>query len=146
VPLGGGECSVGKARDPEDRQRREQHNWEVLKLYFEFFKHFTTLTSAIALLVIALQRALGLGAGAAIAVLVLLGINLLLCLSGMYVVMFRANDWGYSPSPGSVPFWLMVGTILAFVFGLIVILAASTPVDTSGCLFPSDYLFNPEDC
>ena len=63
--------------------RNEDRGWEALKLYFEFFKHFTTLSSAFALVVIALQRSLGLGPGATISILVLLGINLILSLLGM---------------------------------------------------------------
>jgi hypothetical protein len=108
--------------EPEERRRQEDHNWEALKLFFEFFKHFLTLITAIALVVVTLQRALGLGTGATIAVLVVLAINLALCLVGMYVVMWRTREWEISPAPGSLPFFLMAATILVFVAGLFGIL------------------------
>ena len=108
---------------PEDRRRQEDHNWEAWKLYFEFFKHFLTLITAIALVVVTVQRALGLGTGATIAVLVVLAINLSLCLVGMYVVMWRLHQGGGElPGPGSLPFFLMAATILVFVADLFGIL------------------------
>jgi hypothetical protein len=124
-----------------DEDRKEERGWEALKLYFEFFKHFTTLSSALAVVVIALHRALGLGSGAMLPILVLLGINLLLSLVGMYVVMFRANNWRDTPDPGGLPFALMVFTIFAFFLGLIVVLVLSAPPDTSWCLSPGDSVF-----
>jgi hypothetical protein len=125
-----------------DEDRKDERGWEALKLYFEFFKHFTTLSSALAVVVIALQRSLGLGSGATLPILILLGINLLLSLVGMYVVMFRANNWRYSPAPGALPFTLMVLTIIAFFSGLLVVLGLSAPPDTSWCLFPGDSVFS----
>ena len=127
------EVTKAVARD----DRKEEHGWEALKLFFEFFKHFTTL----AVVVIALQRALGLGSGATLPILMLLGINLLLSLVGMYVVMFRANNWRDTPDPGGLPFALMVFTIIAFFTGLAVVLVLAAPLDSSVCLFPGDTLF-----
>lgn len=126
-------------KDRDEERRREDRGWEALKLYFEFFKHFTPLTSAAALLVIALRRELDFGSRAAIAILVILGVNLLITLAGMYVVMFRASDWHYSPRPGWLPFLLMVATIVAFVFGL---MGAAVILDDSPCgAVPTDALF-----
>jgi hypothetical protein len=41
---------------------------------------------------------------------------------------------------------LMWLTIIAFFVGLIVALVLSSPPDTSGCTFPADYLFSPDQC
>jgi hypothetical protein len=123
-----------------DKDRKEENGWEALKLYFEFFKHFTTLSSALAVVVITLQRALDLGSGATVRILVFLGINLFLALVGMYVVMFRANNWRDRPDPGGLPFALMVLTIIAFFLGLVVVLVLSA--DSSVCLIPGDSLFS----
>jgi hypothetical protein len=62
---------VGESAVPEER--RADHSWDALKLYFDFFKHFTTLSSAFALVVIALQRSVGLGPRTTIVMLVVLG-------------------------------------------------------------------------
>ena len=60
--------------------------------------------------------------------------------------MFRANNWRNTPSPGGLPYALMWLTINAFFVGLIVALVLSSPPDTSGCTFPADYLFSPDQC
>jgi amino acid transporter len=127
-----------------DEDCKEERGWEALKLYFEFFKHFTTLSSALAVLVIALQRVLNFGSGATLTILVLLGINLLLSLVGMYVVMLRAKNWTDTPDPKGprgLPFALMVLTIIAFVVGLFVGLILSAPGDPPTCLLPGVPLF-----
>jgi hypothetical protein len=111
---------VGEPAVPEER--RADHGWEALKLYFEFFKHFTTLSSAFALVVIALQRSVGLGPRTTTVMLVVLGVNLVLSLCGVYVVMFRARKLDESPSPRGLPVLLMWLTIIAFFAGLFVML------------------------
>jgi hypothetical protein len=134
-----------------DEDRKEERGWEALKLYFEFFKHFTTLSSAFALVVIALQRSIGLGPRTTIVMLVVLGVNLVLSLCGVYVVMFRARKLDESPSPRGLPVLLMWLTIIAFFAGLSVMLILSIPppAEDAGdsCTDPLfGFLTDPEDC
>ena len=140
---------MGEPAVPEER--RADHGWEALKLYFEFFKHFTTLSSAFALVVIALQRSVGLGPRTTTVMLVVLGVNLVLSLCGVYVVMFRARKLDESPSPRGLPVLLMWLTIIAFFAGLFVMLFLSIPPPAEGagegCTDPLfGFLTDPEHC
>ena len=137
--------------DRYKEDRKEEQGWEALKLYFEFFKHFTTLSSAFTLVVIALQRSVGIGPRTTIVVLVVLGVNLVLSLCGLYVVMFRARKLDESLSPRGLPVLLMWLTIIAFFAGLFVMLILSIPPPAEsageGCDDPLfGFLTDPEDC
>ena len=71
------------ARDGDDEDR----GLEATKLFFESYKHFTTLSTAVALIALALFRELDLTTGSAIVCVSTLGITLLLSLIGMLSIL-----------------------------------------------------------
>jgi hypothetical protein len=128
-----------------DKQEKRQfeREWEAVKLYFEFFKHFTTLTTAVALIVIGFFSVLDLNPRSFVLVLVALAFPLLLSLAGMVNALLHAQEWGFwkfdfDGDPGRVPFMLAAFTMIFFVAALLaIVIAASPPAPAgSGCVFP----------
>lgn len=124
-----------------------EREWEAVKLYFEFFKHFTTLTTAIALIVIGFFRILDLDPGSYVLVLVMLAIPLMLSLAGMGNALLHAQSWGFwkfdfGKDPGLVPFMLALFTMLLFMAALLMIVLAAIPPPppdgSGGCAFPGE--------
>lgn len=106
------------ANNDLDEQRRRwevERNWDALKLFFECFKYFTVLTTAMAvtLVVLALYRVLDLSSIVAQSGVGALGGALLLSLLGVVYLIVRAS------APMSVEF---SSTGIAMLVGLIAIL------------------------
>jgi hypothetical protein len=130
---------------PNNEGKQGEREWEAIKLYFEFFKHFTTLTTAIALISIGFFGVLNLKPQSFVMVLIALAIPLLLSLAGMVNALLHAQSWGFwkfdfDRDPGTVPFILAALTVMFFIFALLaVVLAAAPPPppgSSSGCVFP----------
>jgi predicted neutral ceramidase superfamily lipid hydrolase len=97
--------------------REEDRYREKLKLYFEFFKHFTTLAATIAVVLFALTATLGLATRPALVGVVAMGVTLLLSLLGLFSVMWKTeieNRVKY----GIGLFWLMLLVMCVFFVGL----------------------------
>jgi hypothetical protein len=118
--------------------KRNEHNREAAKLCFEFFKHFTTITTAVALVELTLVQQFELTSDVVGWGLVLSGITLLLSIGGMFSVALPAAVNDELPETGFGTFLLMLVTALLFFFGLLVFaFAAATPsgAEVGGCLF-----------
>ncbi len=94
-----------------DEGRNGDRDWEALKLYFDFFKHFTTLTTAAGLLFLALVRGLDLHTEGAVFGLTMLAGALFLSLIGLLTLLSWVGR-GVEARPG---FWTFV--LAAFVVG-----------------------------
>jgi hypothetical protein len=81
------------AAKEQNRQalKQEEHNRDVSKLFFEYFKHFTTLTTATAVVEVALYEHLGVDTIVLIVGLLMLGMTLGFSLAGMYFVPTRMS-------------------------------------------------------
>lgn len=104
----------------EDRDRDQEHDWEALKLYFEFFKHFTTLATAVALIVLAMFRGFDLSTKAAVFGLSMMGATLFLSLIGMLTAVVRADK--HAPlgvRPGYPTSLLVVLVVSLFFVGVL---------------------------
>ncbi len=66
---------------------KEEGRREALKLYFEFFKHLTTLNTAAALVMLAIFREMEAPLVSTLTAVILLGLSLLVSLLGMAVVV-----------------------------------------------------------
>jgi hypothetical protein len=86
-------------------RNNEDHARPALNLYFEFFKHFTTLTTATALVVLAFYGALEQSSRAAYTGWIALGVTLLLSLLGMLDVLSRVSEWGWGSVEGPGPWY-----------------------------------------
>jgi hypothetical protein len=139
VGYDGGGCPVANKQD-----KLVEREWEAVKLYFEFFKHFSTLITAIALIVIGFFRILDLDPRSYVVVLVMLAIPLLLSLLGMANALLHAQGWriwkfGFSEDPRLVPLVFAYVTMFLFIVALLIIVVAAVPPpppDSSGCVFP----------
>jgi hypothetical protein len=113
----------------EHRRRWEvQRSWDALKLFFECFKYFTTLTTvtAVALLVLALYRDLDLSSIVAESGVGALGGALLLSLIGMIYLIARAlapMSVTFS-STGIAMLMLLIATL--FFAGLVAVVGDAT--------------------
>lgn len=125
--------------------KTRQDEWESLKLYFEFFKHFTTLTTATGLLVPAVSRAFGAGPGATVGMLFALAVPLVLSLFGMANIVSHAQEWGFwnfdfDRDPGHLPYLLVAFTLVTFAGALLfVVVALLPPAPPGACLFPAPF-------
>lgn len=117
----------------DEPKRQEAHNLEILKLCFDYFKHLTTLTTAAALVELALYEQLTLSMQSAILGVGTLGLTLLLCIIGMARVSVGPTSTGEFLRSGRgfrglMVRALMVSTALFFVFGVMAFaLAALNP-------------------
>ena len=116
--------------------RKNEHDREAAKLCFEFFKHFTTLTTAVALVGLALVQRFELRLDTAGVGIVVLGITLLLSIWGMLSVAIPAVINDELPKMGVTTYIIMAFTAALFLFG-VVMFAVSTapPPSTSDCPF-----------
>ena len=125
-----------------DRDNR-QDEWEALKLYFDFFKHFTTLTTASGLITLAISQAFHLEPRATVGVLTALAVPLALSLFGMANILMHAQEWGFwkfdfERDPGHLPLVLMGVTLVTFGAALLFVAAVlSPPAPPGACLFPA---------
>lgn len=87
----------------------EERRREVLKLYFEFFKHLTTLSAATALVLLAVFREMGVSPVTTLASVAVLGVSLLVSFIGMAVTVNHVE----TAKAGFVARWLMLAI---FVF------------------------------
>jgi hypothetical protein len=94
-------------------EREEHLRQESIKLYFECFKHLTTLNTATALVVLALHRDTPLSSLAATAILAF-SVSLITSLYAMVRIpgsAFVEVVHGFSPS------WLLAGAAITFIAG-----------------------------
>jgi hypothetical protein len=94
---------------------------EALRGYFEFFKHLSTLSTLVLVVVLVLYRDLYLDPVLALVALAAFGVSVLASFYGMFVAM---GD-GYSGTPGSPPRVLLyvavgglVGAVLCLIAGI----------------------------
>ena len=100
--------------DPEER------SGEALKLYFEFFKHFTTIATAVGILVVALHREMGMASASVFIALISLGLALAVSIFGMLTMVAKASGEFGAQEPGRGT-WVLAGTTaLMFLTGLVV--------------------------
>ncbi len=126
-------CSV-----TEEQEKQRVDDWEALKLYFEFFKHFTTLSTAIGLIELTLFQALDLSTDAAIFGLASMGATLLLSLSGMISMVVRPfqEDQGlFAVKPGLWTFLLAALVISSFVASILMFTSVARGISISGPIF-----------
>ena len=113
----------------EHRRRWEvQRNWDALKLFFQCFKYFTTLTTvtAVALLVLALYHSLDLSSTVAKSGVGALGGALLLSLIGMVYLIVRAlAPMSLEFSSTGIAMLMLLITILFFA-GLVAVVGDAT--------------------
>ena len=110
-----------------DRDRDGGPDLEATKLFFEFYKHFTTLSTAVALIVLALFRELNLATGSAIVGISTLGISLLLSSIGMFITIAKTespNVFGVRPGQWSV---FLALAILSMFFTAIIAFLSLAP-------------------
>jgi hypothetical protein len=94
---------------------------EALRGYFEFFKHLSTLSTLVLVVVLVLYRDLYLDPVLALVALAAFGVSVLASFYGMFVAM---GD-GHSGTPGSRPRGLLyvavgglVGAVLCLIAGI----------------------------
>jgi len=115
---------------------------EISKLVFEFFKHFTTLTTAAALVELALYQQLALTKASALLGIGALGLTLLLCIVGLVLLSIGTAIKGAFLRIGRLFRGLMVSTASLFLFGVVIFaLAALSPTINSSILEFSHRLY-----
>ena len=92
-----------------DHQRRPGYDWEPLKIYFQYFKHFTTVATAIGVLIVAFTEVLVMHPVAAGFALVFIGITLVMSVAGMLIMVRKASGEWAPQSPGRGT-WILAGT------------------------------------
>ena len=102
-------------------ERKREHNREVLKLCFEYFKHFTTISTAAALIELTLYQLFELTSRVAVGGLIVSGITVILSIAGMSSLSVGAAlEEDEFPEVGGRIIALMFFTALSFVAGLLV--------------------------
>jgi hypothetical protein len=97
----------------------KDHNKEVAKLCFEFFKHFTTIATAAALVELAVYERLSLASTLpAIIGVFASGLTLVLSIIGMLLLPIQAGTRGEFPPFSGVVENLLLGTGLIFFGGI----------------------------
>jgi hypothetical protein len=113
-----GSGPYGHIRDLQDRARKNH------EMVFEACKHFTTLDTAAALIVVAIFRETGAGVVGAIWPLVCFGISLVVCAYGMIVTALGGlENTKASTSAGGA----LIGGASVFFLGLVWTVAAAIP-------------------
>ncbi len=97
---------------------QEEHNRDVSKLCFEYFKHFTTLTTASALVEVALYQHLGVDPIVLIVGLLMLGVTLGFSLAGMYFVPARMSVQRTVLQEDSLSFTRVLMSVTGFFFAV----------------------------
>jgi hypothetical protein len=96
---------------------RDEHNWEVMKLYFEFFKHFTTISTATAVVELVLYQQFSPSLKTLLAGVSTLAVTLLLSVIGMSVIL--TNSENVFPAIGTTLSILMILVGMFFFTGLL---------------------------
>jgi len=101
---------------------------EISKLCFEYFKHFTTIATAAALLELVLYRQLDLNTASAVLGVGLLGLTLLLCLLSLVPLSIGTARNGELLRIGRLFRFGMMSTAGTYFLGLVIFaLAALSP-------------------
>ena len=87
----------------------DERNRDALRGYFEFFKHLSTISTAVLVIVLVLYRDLYLDPVLALLSLVAFGVAVLASFYGMFVAMNR----NLSPEPSEFPGALLRGLLYA---------------------------------
>ena len=107
--------------DDIDPMVEEERRRETTKLYIDFFKHFTTVSSALAVLILALRKDLNLDPALTVLGLVAMGCTLLSSLWGVTMLTILAGRSMMTANPGSFVMALVLATTFMF-FDSIVLL------------------------
>ena len=113
---GGVGCSDSAARVTEN-EAQERRIEEFIKLCFEFFKHLTTLSTAGALVVLAVYRELAFEAVLLAITLALFGVTILISVLSMMTCTTYFSPSDFRPSE-RVWGWLMFGASASFITGV----------------------------
>jgi hypothetical protein len=107
----------------------DERNRDALRGYFELFKHLSTLSTAILVIVLVLYRDLYLDPALALLSLVAFGVSVLASFYGMFVAMNRDISPGPPKFPGSLLrrlLYVAVGALGGAVLCLIVGIAIAS--------------------
>ena len=121
----------------DDRTNQHEHSREAAKLCFEFFKHFTTITTAVALVELTLVQLFELSSNLVSFGLVASGITLFLSIWGMVSLALTAAVDNELPETGFGTSLLIGFSAFTFLIGVVMfalIAAVPTRTDTS-CIF-----------
>jgi len=106
----------------------DERNRDVLRGYFEFFKHVSTISTAVLVLVLVLYRDLYLDPVLAILSLVAFGVSVLASFYGMFLAMSGGLDQGPSKVPGRLLRTLLYvavgalgGAVLCLMVGIAIV-------------------------
>jgi hypothetical protein len=80
----------------------DERNREGLRGYFELFKHLSTISTAVLVIVLVLYRDLYLDPALALLSLVAFGVSVLASFYGMFLAMNKGLDQGPPKLPGSL--------------------------------------------
>jgi hypothetical protein len=107
----------------------DERDREVLRGYFELFKHLSAITTAVLVIVLVLYRDLYLDPLLAILALVAFGASVLTSFYGMFLAMSR----GFQPTPSKIPgtllrrlLYVAVGSLGGAILCLIVGIAVAS--------------------
>ena len=99
--------------------QEEEYSREVAKLHFEFFKHFATISTATAVIVLALAAQQTLSLRTVVVGLASLGTTLIISVLGMFYVPAKAaKRRQFKGSGGSLIYILFSLTVGSFIFGI----------------------------
>jgi hypothetical protein len=98
--------------------RKYEHNREVAKLCFEYFKHFTSISTAAALIELTLFQYFQLSLTLTVVGLVFLATTLVMSVLGMFVLPSRAGRRGAFPELRGYVRVLMVLIAFLFILGI----------------------------
>jgi glucan phosphoethanolaminetransferase (alkaline phosphatase superfamily) len=103
----------------------EERNRDALRGYFEFFKHLSTISTAVLVIVLVLYRDLYLDPVLALLSLMAFGMSVLASFYGMFVAMNRNLSPGPLKLPGALLRWLLYvasgalgGAVICLVAGI----------------------------
>jgi hypothetical protein len=106
----------------------DERNRDALRGYFEFFKHLSTISTAVLVLVLVLYRDLYLDPALALLALVAFGVSVLASFYGMFVAMNRDLSPGPPKFPGTLLRGLLYvatgalgGAVLCLVVGIAIV-------------------------
>ena len=119
-----------------DENRKEERGWEALKLYFEFFKHFTTLTTAVGIIFLALFREFDFHTGSAVFGLSSLAGALFLSLIGLVALLAKGIDSSPLRVRPGYPTFLLAAFVMSLFFAGVVAFVGFARGPVSGPLFP----------
>jgi glucan phosphoethanolaminetransferase (alkaline phosphatase superfamily) len=107
---------------------REERNRDALWGYFEFFKHLSTVSTAVLVIMLVLYRDLYLDPALALLSLVAFGISVLASFYGMFLAMNYGLHQGPSKLPGSLLRRLLYvaagalgGAVLSLIVGIAIV-------------------------